>query len=107
MPSQLLGGKERGLLFCVLTVGSFPYLLSPGLSKEITPKSAGLYRVCSKLKEKLCNFFPLNQQVISSGYRRKLLRVWKHQIKPRPKAVSRFSQFSTHYQVFPISNQNF
>lgn len=55
--SQLSRGKERGILFCVLILGSLPYLLSPGLSKEITPKSAGLYRVCSMQKVKLCNFF--------------------------------------------------
>lgn len=57
MPSQLSRGKENGMLFCVLTLGSFPYLLSPGLSKEITAKSAGFYRVCTILKENLCNFF--------------------------------------------------
>lgn len=58
MPSQLSRGKEKAMLFCVLTLGPFPYLLSPGLSKEITLKSGGLHRVCSILKEKLCNFFP-------------------------------------------------
>lgn len=57
MPPQLSRGKEREVLFCVMTLGSFPYLLRPALSKEITPKSAGLYRVCSILKENLCNFF--------------------------------------------------
>lgn len=49
--------EVRKVEFCVLILGSLPYLLSPGLSKEITPKSAGLYRVCSMQKVKLCNFF--------------------------------------------------
>lgn len=46
-------------------------------------------------------FFPLDQQLTSAGYRRKLWQVWKHQTKPRPKATSWFFQF------FPIPKQNF
>lgn len=72
MPPQLSRGKERGVLFCVLTLGSFPYLLSPGLFKEITPQSAGHYRVCSILQENCsihennCNFFLISSSLVQA-----------------------------------------
>lgn len=50
--------------------------------------------------------FPLDQQLSNAGHGRRLLQVWEHRSRSRPKAVSWFCQSLTCYQIFPIPIQN-